>query len=297
VLLAGPPASFLEKALIAGLLRAMGWRTLLCPRSGYLVPAASGSAVWRRVLAAAARLPDVVVVQSRSWQSFFTETLRVESDRVHVVPNWVATDGLPPRTRFPDTGMKRFVFAASFTKDKGIEDLVGVLPGLVPDLQSRGATFTLIGDGPEREAVEAIVAGAAPSVCRLPTMPRSEFLAFLAHQDVLVVPSRIEGMPNLVAEAMSIGLVVVAASVGGIPDVITSGNDGYLYEPGDKQRLIQILTDLMMRPGGQRISAMARKTAIEEFSAERNVRLLASLGCRLDSREVVAAGESNRGIR
>lgn len=280
VLLAGPPASFLEKALIAGLLRVIGCRTLLCPRSGYLERVASASPVWRRVLAAAARLPDAIVVQSRTWEDFFARSLGVASDRVHVVANWVASDELPSRTLSADPGRVRFVYAAPFTRDKGIDDLLGTLPGLASTLASRGATFTLVGDGPEREKVRALAEGAAPAVRCLPELPRSEFLPFLASQDVLVVPSRIEGLPNLIAEAMCMGLVVVATSVGGIPDVIRPGHNGFVYEPGDVRRLTEILTDLLMNPGNhQRLSAMAQTTARRQFSAERNVRRLADLGC------------------
>jgi glycosyltransferase involved in cell wall biosynthesis len=296
VLLAGPPASFLEKALIAGLLRAIGCRTLLCPRSGYLEPAVSRSPVWRRVLTAAARLPDVIVVQSQTWKDFFTGSLGVASDRVHVVANWIASANLPTRPPSAEPGQVRFVYAAPFSRDKGIDDLLGTLPGFASNLTSQGATFTFVGDGPERDRVRALAEGAGPAIRYLPELPRSEFLAFLASQDVLVVPSRVEGLPNLVAEAMSMGLVVVATSVGGLPDAIRPGHNGCLYEPGDVRRLTEILTELLMNPGDRhRLAATARTTARGQFSAERNVRRLADLGCPRRPADPRRAGGSYRG--
>ena len=58
-----------------------------------------------------------------------------------------------------------------------------------------------------------------------------------ARADVFVLPSRSEGMPNAMLEAMANGRAVVATRVGGVPDVVTDGEDGLLVPSDDPERL------------------------------------------------------------
>ncbi|MCX7044679.1 MAG: glycosyltransferase [Candidatus Sumerlaeota bacterium] len=94
----------------------------------------------------------------------------------------------------------------------------------------------------------------------------------LALADVAVLPSRSESFPVSIIEAMAMRLPVVAARVGGIPEIITNGVDGFLIPSGDAEalatRLRELFADSFLRA---RLGAAARQTVEERFSLERMI--------------------------
>ncbi|TET11793.1 glycosyltransferase, partial [Candidatus Aerophobetes bacterium] len=60
---------------------------------------------------------------------------------------------------------------------------------------------------------------------------------FLEQAKILILPSLYEGLPNVIVEAMSVGVPVIATRVGGVPDVIKDGETGLLVEPGRVEEL------------------------------------------------------------
>jgi len=63
--------------------------------------------------------------------------------------------------------------------------------------------------------------------------------------DVYILPSYNEGLPISILEAMSYGLVVASTNVGGIPEVIENGHNGYLFEAGDKPQIFETLQKII----------------------------------------------------
>ena len=92
----------------------------------------------------------------------------------------------------------------------------------------------------------------------------------LQQATLYVLPSYIEGLPMGVLEAMAIGAPVIATKVGGIPDAIEDGANGFLVEPGDvnalADRIIQLLADAQLR---NRFATAARARIVSSFSPER----------------------------
>ena len=78
---------------------------------------------------------------------------------------------------------------------------------------------------------------------------------------VFVCPSIIENSPNAVAEAMLLGVPVVAAAVGGIPDMIVDGKEGLLYEPGNVTALAEAIDRAWERETALRLSTGAAQRA------------------------------------
>jgi glycogen synthase len=79
--------------------------------------------------------------------------------------------------------------------------------------------------------VESPVEGVASSI--FPVMDRYALIPFYLACDLLVIPSHYDGFPNVLIEAMALGRPVVASSVGGMRDVLTDGDDAFLFGPGD----------------------------------------------------------------
>jgi len=71
-----------------------------------------------------------------------------------------------------------------------------------------------------------------------------ELLKEYSSNDVLILPSFSEGLPQVVLEAMARGVIVVATRVGGLPNLIKDGENGFLFEPGDKKGLLRIIREI-----------------------------------------------------
>jgi L-malate glycosyltransferase len=137
------------------------------------------------------------------------------------------------------------------------------------------AHFLLVGDGPLREEVVAAVEGAGlRGVVHLPGL-QPEVRPYLAAMDVYMMSSVFEGLPIALLEAMSMGCGVVCTSVGGIPEVVRTGENGALVEPGKPAMLAAAAGELLADPARRaRYAAAARRTVEERFSMRRMAREL-----------------------
>ena len=90
--------------------------------------------------------------------------------------------------------------------------------------------------------------------------------------DAFLLPSVTEGTPVSAIEALASGTPVVATRVGGVPDVVTDGTDGFLFEPGDTEAAADRLAELARDPGSVPASATrVARSARERYSVERLV--------------------------
>ncbi|WP_165078576.1 MULTISPECIES: glycosyltransferase [unclassified Desulfovibrio] len=99
---------------------------------------------------------------------------------------------------------------------------------------------------------------------------QNDVAALLSAADVFLLPSRLEGFPNAIMEAMAAGLPVVASNVGGIPDLVRHGQEGFLHEAGDVDAMaasvLALLDDAALRA---RLGAAGRQRITEEFSLKK----------------------------
>jgi glycosyltransferase involved in cell wall biosynthesis len=110
--------------------------------------------------------------------------------------------------------------------------------------------LTLAGDGPLRAALEsqARELGVAGSVRFVGAQSREEVAALMGRAAALVLPSRSEGWPLVIAESLGCGTPVVASRVGGIPEIVASDAGGILVTPGDVGALAEGLVEVVRRP-------------------------------------------------
>jgi glycosyltransferase involved in cell wall biosynthesis len=127
----------------------------------------------------------------------------------------------------------------------------------------------LIGDGPERERLEARanVLGIAERVHFLGE--RADVERLLPGLEVFVLSSREEGIPNALLEAMAAGRPAVATAVGGTPEVLQDGETGWLVPAQQPERLAQALEQALADPTERaRRGRNARDYALEALSIE-----------------------------
>lgn len=129
--------------------------------------------------------------------------------------------------------------------------------------------IVLVGDGPERGALEAMAdqLGMRERVHLLGH--RDDVAELIRAMDIFVLPSTSEGMSNTMLEAMAAGVAVIASNVGGNPELVRDGIDGLLFESGDVAGLSDQLKSLIADPARRSALASAGRERIElEFSME-----------------------------
>lgn len=255
--------SFWRKAMFASLARAAGvpvvWHVHGAEmRSFYAAHGASGRARIRHQLEAAAR----VVVLSRSWRDFVLDI--APRAQVEIIVNHVQV----PRAqdcRHPHAGLT-VLFLGMLGQRKGIYDLLPAFKGVA---QRVGGMRLLVGGNGEVEQTAQAVRdlGLADTVEVLGWVAGAAKQALLAQADVFVLPSYNEGLPVSVLEAMSYGVPVISTRVGGIPELVREGVDGYLIDAGDRSALEDRLWRLAADAALRRAMGDAARARIEaEYS-------------------------------
>lgn len=121
------------------------------------------------------------------------------------------------------------------------------------------ARLALVGDGPHREELEKHFEGTNTHLVGY--LAGEDLAAAYASADAFIFPSRTETLGLVLLEAMAAGCPVVAADAGGIPDIVTNGENGYLFDPKDEDGAIAATQRLLAR-GAER-ELMRRNARIE----------------------------------
>jgi glycosyltransferase involved in cell wall biosynthesis len=131
----------------------------------------------------------------------------------------------------------------------------------------------MLGDGPLRTKVKAAAGALGGDVTLAGVCSPAQVLRFMQAADVLCVPSRNEGIPNVIREALACGLPVAATRVGGVPEVLTDPRTGELVEPGRPVLMADALARVVARgPQGE----ACRRQALA-FSWDETVRRYSEL--------------------
>jgi glycogen synthase len=142
-------------------------------------------------------------------------------------------------------GRRRLIVPRRLFEKNGVEYFIRALPRV---LELMDVEAVLVGDGPERGRLEALVAelGIGQAVTFLGSRPNTEMPALLAGADVAVFPSLMEATSVAALEAMSCGVPVAASRVGGLPEIVDE-DVGTLFEPANPEAQAAALVQLLAR--------------------------------------------------
>lgn len=171
-------------------------------------------------------LADAYIGNSADVAAFIQRAHGVSAERVTVIHNGIDSAVFHPG-EVRAGGPLRIGGLGRLVRQKGFDTAIAALPAVLA--RSPDAELVLAGDGPERAALEARAAGLPVRFAGFLRSP-SAVAEFLHDLDVLVLPSRYEGLPNAVLEARACGLPVVAADVPGLADAV---DDGVVLVPPD----------------------------------------------------------------
>ena len=191
--------------------------------------------------------------------------------KIHVVYHGVELDVYTPQPLHDDDGDRpfRITCVAAFKEYKGHPYLLRACAELV----RRGVPveLALVGDGPDRDEVEKLVAelGLSDVVNFTGKVASPEVRYWLAWSDVCCVASviaasgQLDGIPNFLTEAMAMGRPCVSTSLPGIEELITDGVNGLLVPPNNAMRLADALERLRLSPELRQRFAVAGRATVE----------------------------------
>ncbi len=181
-------------------------------------------------------------------------------DRISWLPNFVET-GEPIAGQEGDY----YLYFGRLSPEKGVDVLIRAAAGL-----GRGRLL-ILGDGPERESLERLASElGAGNIEFLGRRPADEVRSILGAARFVVLPSRwYENLPFSAMEALAAGRPVVASDIGGIPEMVDDGVNGFLVPPGDEGALAERIAALLDDPALRaEMGSRGRAKALELYDPE-----------------------------
>lgn len=159
---------------------------------------------------------------------------------------------------------------ANLRANKAYPDLLQAARIVVDRLPS--ARFVAVGQGPDEQSIRDLHRELELGDRFQLLGYRSDAVRVMTSFDVFCLPSRHEGMPVAVMEAIALGLPVVASAVGGVPELVRDREEALLLEPGQPGALADALIGLLEDPARRAVMAGAARRRSEEFAVDRSVR-------------------------
>jgi glycosyltransferase involved in cell wall biosynthesis len=158
------------------------------------------------------------------------------------------------------------VFAGRLSPEKGVDTLIEAVGRVTGPVR-----LDVAGEGPDRERLEAVAARVGEGRVRFLGRLASEAMdALIGEALAVVLPSRwYENQPMIVLEAFARGVPVVASNLGGTPELVRHGTDGFLVPPDDSAALASALQPLLSDPARARaMGKTARERAVTDFAPD-----------------------------
>ena len=272
-----PRNGFHCSVFAARCLRESALDTILVPKTGTIVPEYE-----RRFYAPDPEIHSAVIAITRFTREALIQTYDIPETDVGLVYQGTDVDRFTrnrerhavARVRYPlpESAGPVLGSVGSFEPRKGQAVLLEALWRL--RARQPNAHLVLVGDGPDEAMLRGKIAelGLDDTVHLFPFT--SEPVHVFELLDVLVLPSLYkEGLPNVLLEAMSMSVPVVASQLAGVSEVVLEGETGYTVEPGEEAALADAIDRVWSdRDGYRRMAERARTLMVEQFDKKRQFR-------------------------
>ncbi len=205
---------------------------------------------------------DRVVVTTQAMRTDILDRYGLDAEKVQVIPNYVDTELFKQKLELvsePSAKARRICFVGRLAEQKNLFTLFDAIKGLDVEL-------LLVGDGHLRTMLEAKAKDEGLDVHFLGNVPHGDLPDIFAKSSLFVLPSRYEGHPKALIEAMASGLAVIGTDVPGIGDLIEHSRTGVLCPPTKeslREAIQTVLDDAPLREG---LGWAAREYVLEHFT-------------------------------
>jgi len=221
---------------------------------------ASVPAWQRRWFLKTLRRADTLIVLSEGWREYYLKLTGLPAEQVIALPNPLQLPAVLPDRRNRTT--VTLVFLGRMDENKGPARILSAVALLSGTLR-QNVRLLMAGDGEVQQvrmAAESLGLQCQAVIEDWVSPERRDEI--LAAGDVFVLPSKAEGMPMSLLEALAWGLPVVTSPLGGIPEVVRHGENGFLVSPTDERAIRDAIERLVQdEPLRLRMGAAARATA------------------------------------
>jgi glycosyltransferase involved in cell wall biosynthesis len=209
----------------------------------------------------------------------------VAGDRISICHNSVSLIAVPPAEELAalkiSLGIPRdalvILAVGRLSKEKGHRDLVSAVAMLRTARPSLGFRLLILGEGPERQALEQTASALGVAGHLLLPGQQKNVRPFYGIADVFVLPSHSEGSPNVLLEAMAARLPIVATAVGGSVELVSDGETALLVNARDPEALCMAIERLLCdRALADRLAANA-EAASRQYTPEAYARSIIGL--------------------
>jgi glycosyltransferase involved in cell wall biosynthesis len=237
--------SFLRKSLLVLIGKIFGKKVILHIHGGGFHNFYNRSKLLKPVIRWTLESSDAVICLSEMWKKYYSSTFKLK--RLVIINNVIDA----PLTSHVSTvtseqnGSLKLLFLGHVTEKKGVFDLLNVLASGRNEFKHKiKVTIGGIGDV---ERLEKIISANQfnGDVSFAGWVDGTKKADLLNNCDVYVLPSYFEALPISILEAMSYGKPVISTYVGGIPEIVKPGFNGWLFKPGDHEALNTILKEAM----------------------------------------------------
>ena len=267
-----PPRNGFHCAVFgAECIKQAGLDTILIPKTGTIVPE------YLREFYIPNESINVRVISITDFtRRYLIDNYKIPSEKVELIYQGTEVDRFTSSENNKAEAFRRYSLystaspvlgsVGSFEERKGqsilLEAIAKLAAGSIPNIH-----LMLVGDGPDEEMLKTKVKtlNIEKNVTFFPFTNEPNYV--FEKIDILTLPSLYkEGLPNVLLEAMSMGLPVIASKLAGVPEVVFDGKTGYMTSPGDQNELIDAIVKLSSdKDAYLKIGKNARKLMEEKF--------------------------------
>lgn len=217
-----------------------------------------------------------IIALSEIWKKELSKI--VPTVQILVLENYGILSEDAVQERFTRENHYQVLFLGFISKLKGCYDIPTVVKNVVNMVPT--AQFVLAGSGD----IEQIRRGISPELLSCVQFPGwvdgDVKISLLRQSDVFILPSYSEGMPMSILDAMGYGMPIVSTMVGGIPEIVREGQNGYLFEPGDTDGMAKVLVNILQNDTLRKCLGQASADIVKtEYSLDRHIEKLEEIYC------------------
>ncbi|MHA1439791.1 MAG: glycosyltransferase family 4 protein [Promethearchaeota archaeon] len=222
------------------------------------------------------RLNKIICVSESLKQRLIN--FKIKENNIKVIPNGVDVNKFSrlKRSAFLDKYLvgkedyKRIIFVGRLDVQKGVKYLIKAIPKVLKEY--RKVHFFILGNGNLERYLKDLAneLKIGSNITFIDFIPLGKMPNFYSAADIFCLPSLHEGFPLSIAEALSMGLIIVASDTEGIPEAIVESKNGFLVEPKNVNQLSEKLLKALNLNEIEikKISENNRKLAVEKYSWE-----------------------------